>query len=160
LQSAICKLRVPEKATVFGVNRYKVRVNGPHNQRIAKNGKAAVHQAAAQAHSERGVILIDPEQPACFCIEGNDVIRRLCDIHNPVDNDRSCLELLQRLSLKDPTKIELLDIRRGDLIESAVSLARIISGIGQPILRFPGCVKETLIRYLAEQAAAGQKTEK
>ena len=67
--------------------------------------------------------MVGPEGAPRFWIERQNVVGRLRDVHDSVDNQRRRLKLLQRLRLKYPFHFQFLDVRRADLFKLTIALA-------------------------------------
>jgi hypothetical protein len=79
---------IPERLAVFRVNRDEVRVERAHEQRVAKNGDAAVVGAAADALVGGVRVPILPEDASGLRVEREHVIGALRHVHQAVGDDR------------------------------------------------------------------------
>ena len=67
-------------------------------------------------------MLINPEGATGLRIERDDIVRRLCQIHNPINDERCRLKLLERPNLKNPLLFEIPDVGKRNLIQPAMVL--------------------------------------
>ncbi len=137
-------LRVPDRLAALRVDGHEVRVERAHEQRVAEDRDAAIDLAAADAKRRRQHVVIDPEHAAGLRIERHDVVGRLRQVHDAVDDERRGFERLQRLRLKHPLQLEVLRVGGRDLLQRAVALAHVGAGIGQPVLRLAGGLRKAL----------------
>jgi hypothetical protein len=135
----------------------QVRVDRAHIQGVAQDRDAAIHAAAARASLGRGLVMVGPEHAARRRVQRDDVVRRLHGIENAVDDERRCLELLERARLPDPLQLELADRPRIDLIEPAVALVVDRARIAQPVLRLAPGGDDALERDLRLQRQAREE---
>ena len=123
-----------------------MRVERPHEQRVAEDGDAAVLCAAAHLLPARVGVAIEPEHATGLRIERDDVVGPLREVHDPVNDQRRRLPWTEHLVLHHPFQLEVLRVRRIDLPEQAVALARVAARVGQPVLRLIGRAQEAIGR--------------
>ena len=104
--------------------------------------------------------MVDPEGAARLGVERHDVVGRLREVHNAVDDQRRRLEFLQRLGLEDPLQLKILDVCGVDLFEGAVALAGVAAGVGQPVLWLVGGMEQALGRDLRAERVGNQRNQK
>src|SRR5688500_20181932 len=89
------------------------------------DGHAAIQAAAARTRLRRWVVRVRPEWTSGHRIERDDVVWRLNDIHNAVDDDRrdleACARRLARAELGNPRRVEGRHLVLGDLGERGVT---------------------------------------
>ena len=149
----VSELVIPNRVAVPGIQGDQVRVHGGHEQRVAKDGHAAVHDSATRARIGRGRVVINPKHAAALGVNRDHIVGRLREVHDPIDNQRSGLEFLQRLRLKHPLQLEILDVCGVDLLERAIALAHVAAGVGQPVLRFAGRAQQAVGSDLSQEGA-------
>src|SRR5262245_41350120 len=77
---------------------------------------------------------VGPEHASGHCIERDDVVGRLHCVEQAVDDQRRCIELLQRSRLTYPLKLKTLQLCSSDLRQRAESLIEKRSRVTQPVL--------------------------
>ena len=97
---------------------------------------------------------VDPEHPSGLRVEGDHVIRPLGEVHDAVDDERRHLPAAGDRGLVHPFHLEVLDVRRRDLRETAVPVAEVAAGVDQPVPRFLCGVEQTVGADLAGSAVA------
>ena len=91
--------------------------------------------------------------------DGDHVIRRLCEIHDTVDDQRCRQKAVQGLGLEHPFHFQILDVRRIDLAKWAVALAGVGAGVHQPVLGFVGGASQAIEGDLRMERGGRQRDE-
>ena len=130
-------LHLPPLAAGGGIDRDEIRVDGPHEQRVAKDGQPAIVIAAA-VDSPRGRMPVDPEHSSRRGIERDHVVRGRDGIHHAVDDQRRRLERRADARLIDPARHERGHVAGGDLRQRRVALVRVVAAEGEPVPRVTG----------------------
>ena len=87
--------RLPYQTTADRVDGHELRVERRHEQCVAENCHATIHASAARPGRPGRHVLEDPEDAPRLGVEGHHVVRRLGDVHDPVDDQRRGGEVLQ-----------------------------------------------------------------
>ncbi len=104
--------------------------------------------------------MIDPKGAARLGIERHNVVGRLREVHDAVDDQRGGFKFLQRLRLEDPFQLKILHVCAVDLFEGAVPLASIAARIGQPVLWLVASVQQSLRGDLGAEGTWNQRNQK
>ena len=78
---------------------------------------------------------VDPERAAGLRVERHHVVRPLRDVHDAVDHQRRRLPCADDVALEHPFLLQVRDVRRRDLIEQGVALARVPAVVSEPVVR-------------------------
>ena len=128
-------LGLPDGTAGFPVDRDQLRVEGTHEQGVAKDPQPTIIGAATDDAILGRCIAIDPERSTGRGVERDDVVQTLGDVHRAVDDQRRGLPVAGDRRLVHPLELQILDVGWCDLIQRAVARARIVAGVGQPVLR-------------------------
>src|SRR5262245_52683589 len=145
-------LGLPDGTAGSPIDRNQLRVEGPHEQRVAKDPKPAIVGAATDDAILGRCVAVDPERPTGCRVEGDDVVQTLRDVHHAVDDQRRGLPVAGNWCLVHPLELQILDVGWSDLIERAVARARVVAGVRQPVLGFARRACEAFGRYLSMDA--------
>src|SRR5207249_36134 len=115
---------------------------------VTENRQAPIHTSAAWPRGLLRSMGERPEDAACRGVQRDDVVRSLDGVHDAVDDNGRRFELFEGACLVDPLHFEVLHILRSDLRQRAITLAVVISGIGEPVLGFLAGVNDPLVRHL------------
>ena len=90
-----------------------------------------------RASGELGVAVL-PEHAPRLRVHREHVVRTLRDVHHAVHHERRRLPGAEHLVGEHPLELEVLHVARVDLAQQRVTLARVVAGVGQPVLRLVG----------------------
>src|SRR5262249_48498329 len=102
-------------------------------------------------------VAIDPKHSTSERVERDDVVQPLRDVHHAVDDERCRLPVAGNRRLVHPLELQVVDVLRCDLGQWTVARARVVAGVGQPVLRLARRADEATGRYLRVHAH-GQDT--
>ena len=81
-------LGVPQRMAALGIDRDDVRVDGAHEQSVARIASPRLTRPQQRRACGDGAIGINPEDAAGGGVERHDVVGRLHQVHDAVDNQR------------------------------------------------------------------------
>ena len=137
--AGVAVLDLPHLFAGLGVERHQ-RVVGLCEEDLAVGiGHAAVDGVAAHHRDHVGVLarLVLPEDAALLLDrEGVDQVgERRVDVHDVTDHQRAAFVAAQDAGGEAPVDLQVLVVLRGDLVERAIALARIVAELHGPVVR-------------------------
>ena len=150
------QLHLPHQGTGLGVDRLQAGIQRAQEEKVVQDGQPSVDEAAAHAHFLGDLVVVGPEDAPGPGIQGDHHVGRPGQVHDPVHHQGSRLEILERLRLINPLQLQVLNVGFPDLIQVAVPLAVVGSGIGQPIAGLVVSVHNSLVADLPQEASGPQ----
>ena len=98
----IHQLAIKQHGSGLAVQSQEASVERPLVEAITRHGQAAIQLSAAEVDSLRQPVLIPPEHAARPGVERGNIVVRLGQVHDAVDDQRRGLELVGRAGLKNP----------------------------------------------------------
>ena len=120
-------------------------------QLVAIHGEAPVDAPATRAHIGRETAPVAPEDATGFGIERGDIVRRLGDVHDAVDDERRGLDL-RIPRLVHPLQLEPMRVGRRDLVETAEAPTAIVPRIGEPTPRLVVGIEQPFVGDLSRDS--------
>ena len=139
-------LRLPDEAARLRVERHQLCVERRHEDLVAVDGDAAIVRTAAVGRDRPHLVLVVPVLLAGLGVERVDVIEGRGDVHDAVDDDRSRLQRLLHLRLEDPSRMQLADVRRVDLLAGEVARLVVVAVGVQEVVRVVRSRAQLLLR--------------
>ena len=125
---------------------------------VAENRKTTIDAPAAGTNVGRQLPLVEPDGPPGAAVEGEGAVVLPSGVKDAIDYKGSGFKLTRSRSLIYPLRNQGARVAWIDLIERAEAASRVVSRVGQPVLRLLRGVEQPFERDL-RPSLAGKRAE-
>ena len=146
----VCDRHIPNGRTGLAVQCHQVSVHRSQVKPLTQDGQASIDASAAGLDHLGKISDVGPIGAAGPRVQSEGIAGRLGEIHDAIHHQGGGLDLLKCPHLEHPLQLEVPDISPIDLIEPAVAMAVVGTGIGQPVFRLLLSVQYALVSHLGQ----------
>ena len=143
-EHGIGNLDFPEERTGAGVEGDKRGIEGAEEDAAIENGDTAIKAIGLIGIDLFLRPLVLPDLATGGGVERVDLTDGAAGIHDAIDDEGSRFERAIAGHLHGPFGLQIFDVERVDLRERRVVGAFIIAPVGEPVLRFSGCLEDAI----------------